>query len=336
MAETFDIQSRRYIGSKAKLLPWIFDIIQKETTNVKSFCDIFAGTGVVANEAIQKFGSVIVNDLLFSNQVIYKAFWGKGRASKIKIQKLISEFNSLDADSLDDNYFSLNYGNKFFDMASARKIGFIRDYIEQEKEKLTTKEKNILLASLIYGIDKIANTLGHYEAYIHKEIEPRNLKIKMIDFQSLQNVEIHQEDANTLARRISCDLVYIDPPYNSRQYSRFYHLYETLVKWNKPKLSGTAMKPPIENMSEYCSSRAKIAMSDLVKNLHTRYLVVSYNNTYNSKSSSSQNKIQLEELHSILSSVGKTKKFEHSHKFFNAGKTEFKDHKELLFVTEVK
>lgn len=96
------------------------------------------------------------------------------------------------------------------------------------------------------------------------------------------------------------------------------------------------MKPPIENMSEYCSSRAKIAMSDLVKNLHTRYLVVSYNNTYNSKSSSSQNKIQLDELHSILSSVGKTKIFEHSHKFFNAGKTEFKDHKELLFVTEVK
>lgn len=336
MAETIDIQSRRYIGSKAKLLPWIFDTIQKETTNIKSFCDIFAGTGVVANEAIQKFDSIIVNDILFSNQVIYKAFWSKGKANKRKIQGLISNFNAIDAKSLDDNYFSLNYGNKFFDIASARKIGFIRDFIEQEKENLTPKEINILLASLIYGIDKIANTLGHYEAYIHKEIEPRELKIKMIDFQSLKNVEIHQEDANTLARKISCDLVYIDPPYNSRQYSRFYHLYETLVKWDKPQLSGTAMKPPLENMSEYCSSRARIAMADLVQNIDARYLVVSYNNTYYSKSSSSRNKIQLDELTSILSSVGNTKIFEHSHPFFNAGKTEFKDHKELLFVTKVK
>ena len=96
------------------------------------------------------------------------------------------------------------------------------------------------------------------------------------------------------------------------------------------------MKPPLENMSEYCSSRARIAMADLVQNIDARYLVVSYNNTYYSKSSSSRNKIQLDELTSILSSVGNTKIFEHSHPFFNAGKTEFKDHKELLFVTKVK
>lgn len=333
MVETINIQNRRYIGCKAKLLPWIFNTIQNETTNIKSFCDIFAGTGVVANEAIKKYDTVLVNDLLFSNQVIYKAFWENGKASKRKIQQLIAEFNSLDIKHLDENYFSINFGNKFFDIATARKIGFIRDYIE--KENITPKEKNILLASLIYGMDKIANTLGHYESYIHKEIKPRDLKIKMIDFQSLKNVSIHQEDSNKLARKISCDLVYIDPPYNSRQYSRFYHLYETLVKWDKPKLSGAAMKPPLENMSEYCSSRAKNTITDLIQNLNTRYIVVSYNNTYNSKSSSSKNKIQLNELNAILSSVGKTKIFEHSHHFFNAGKTEFKNHKELLFLTKV-
>lgn len=96
------------------------------------------------------------------------------------------------------------------------------------------------------------------------------------------------------------------------------------------------MKPPLENMSEYCSARARDAMQDLVNNLRTKYIVVSYNNTYHSKSSSSENKIRLEEIQEILDSVGKTKVFEHSHQFFNAGKTEFKDHKELLFVTEVK
>ena len=62
-------------------------------------------------------------------------------------------------------------------------------------------------------------------------------------------------------------MIYIDPPYNSRQYCRFYHVYENLVKWDKPILSGVAMKPPAENMSKYCTSKAPEAFSDLVKNL---------------------------------------------------------------------
>lgn len=155
----------------------------------------------------------------------------------------------------------------------------------------------------------------------------------MIDAKELQNVETFREDSNKLAKRVHCDVVYIDPPYNSRQYSRFYHLYETLVKWNKPQLSGVAMKPPQENMSDYCSSRARQAMRDLVNSIDARYIVVSYNNTYKSKSSSSENKIQLDELIDILNEVGETKVFEHGHRAFNAGKTEFTDHKEFLFVT---
>lgn len=336
MDERIEIQSRRYIGSKAKLIPWIFDTIRQETKNVKSFCDIFAGTGVVANEAVKQYETVIVNDLLYSNNVIYNAFWGKGKVRNKKLLQIFDEYNSINSSMLKPNYFSVNFGEKYFDELEAKKIGFIRDNIEQRKEDLTSKEYDILLASLIYGMDKISNTLGHYEAYIHKPIQHRPLILKPIKYERNKNVIVYKQDANILVRKIGADLVYIDPPYNSRQYSRFYHVYETLVKWDKPKLAGTAMKPPLENMSEYCSSRAKYAMLDLIQNLKTRYIVVSYNNTYHSKSSSSQNKIRLEEIQNILESVGKTKVFEHSHQFFNAGKTDFKDHKELLFVTEVR
>lgn len=62
---------------------------------------------------------------------------------------------------------------------------------------------------------------------------------------------------------------------------------------------------------------------------------MSYNNTYHSKSKSSRNKITLEEIKEILSQRGETKILEHTHQFFNAGKTDFKDHKEMLFVTKV-
>ena len=98
----------------------------------------------------------------------------------------------------------------------------------------------------------------------------------------------------------------------------------------QPELFGVAMKPVAENMSAYCSVKAVDAFEDLVTNLDTRYIVVSYNNTYNSKSSSSENKIQLEDIERILNKLGPTKVFEHSHQFFNAGKTEFDDHKELV------
>ena len=147
---------------------------------------------------------------------------------------------------------------------------------------------------------------------------------------------IYREDSNKLAKEIKSDLVYIDPPYNSRQYCRFYHVYENLVKWDKPILSGVAMKPPAENMSKYCTSKAPEAFSDLVKNLDAKYLAVSYNNTYNSKSGSSKNKIKLEEIEEILNAKGETKKFAKDYRFFNAGKSDLENHQELLYITKVK
>lgn len=218
----------------------------------------------------------------------------------------------------------------------SKKIGWIREDIENSKFELTEKEYAILLSTLIYNIDKHANTLGHFEAYIKKPIKKTDLKLRLIDVKEFENLTIYREDSNKLAREIKSDLVYIDPPYNSRQYSRFYHVYENLVKWEKPELVGTAMKPPIENMSKYCSTQAPKTFNNLIQNLDTKYLAVSYNNTYNSKSKSSQNKIQLEEIEEALNKKGKTKKFEKDYRFFNAGKTNLKNHQELLYVTKVK
>lgn len=331
----FTIGQRRYIGCKAKLADWIMQTIDAETNNVYSFCDIFAGTAIVSDLAIKKYEKVIINDFLYSNNLIYKAFYGEGEINKEKISSYINLLNQIDVSKLPDNYFSDNYGGKFFDFITAKKIGYIRDSIEENKNSFTEKEFCVLIASLIYSIDKIANTLGHYEAYIKKEIKPQTLILNTIDYKSFNNVEIFREDSNRLVRKIAADIFYIDPPYNSRQYSRFYHLYENLVKWNKPELFGTAMKPAEENMSEYCSSRAANAFNDLISHLNTRYIAVSYNNTYQSKSSSSKNKITLEEINAILSKRGQTKVFEHSHQFFNAGKTDFDNHKELLFITHV-
>lgn len=332
----FDIENRRYIGNKAKLTHWIMNIICEHTGGFNSFFDVFAGTASVSKAAIPYAEKIIMNDFLFSNNIIYQAFFSEGIYDLKKLYSIIEYYNSIDPNSVRDNYFSNNFGDKFFDYKNSKLIGYIREDIEKKASSLTAKEYAILLASLIYSIDKIANTVGHFDAYIKKEIVYHPLSVKLIKPLEPKSVDIYREDSNILARKISADVAYIDPPYNSRQYSRFYHIYENLVEWKKPELFGIAMKPEAQNMSAYCTSSAPSAFRDLIQNLNVRNIAVSYNNTYNSKSGSSKNKITLEQIKSILEERGNTVVYDCAHRCFNTGKTEFSDHKELLFITEIR
>lgn len=332
---SFQLQNRRYIGNKYKLADWIFSILEKECSG-DSFTDIFAGTGVVAARAATRFKNVILNDFLHSNHAVYKAFFDKSDWDKGKIDSIIQEYNRINGKDLPDNYFSSNFGGKYFSRSSARVIGFVRDDIEKRKSALVEREYYVLITSLLYAIDKIANTVGHYDAYFKKTLVDDTFTMRSLVPVQVENVEIYREDANILAKKIHTDVVYIDPPYNSRQYSRFYHVLETLTKWDKPKLYGTALKPAEENMSDYCRNTAKDRLEELVRDIDARFLVVSYNNTYASKSSSSLNKITHEEIENILSKKGETKVFEKDYRHFNAGNTDFNDHKEFLFVTKAK
>ena len=331
----FSLESRRYIGCKTKLIDWIFGLINEHTHDIHSFCDIFAGTGVVSHRALQNYERVVVNDFLHSNNIMYQAFFSPTDWNEEKVQTIINEFNTINCRKIGENYFSKYYGGKYFYHDTAKIVGYIRGKLRRMRAELTEKEYAVLMASLIYSIDRHANTLGHFDAYYHKAPAAHKFVMQMIEAESYDGVEIHQEDSNQLARNIDVDLTYLDPPYNSRQYSRFYHVYENLVQWKKPKLYGTALKPKEENMSDYCRNAAFAAFTDLVSHIKSRYLVVSYNNTYHSKSSSSENKIKLEQLEEVLNKCGKTQVFNHEFKAFNSGKTEFDDHREYLFITEV-
>ncbi|MDR1323460.1 MAG: DNA adenine methylase [Candidatus Margulisbacteria bacterium] len=331
--DTVQLQNRRYIGNKYKLVDWIFSIINKECEGY-SFADIFAGTGVVSAEATKYFYNVVVNDFLYSNQVIYRAVFGNRYWDREKIIAILNQYNDLGADDLADNYFSRNFGGKYFSNDSAKIIGFIREHLEANKRKLTSREYYIILASLLYAVDRIANTVGHFDAYFKKKNIYDKFSLKLLESIESPHISIYQEEANCLVGQITADVVYIDPPYNSRQYSRFYHVLETLTKWDKPRLYGVALKPEPENMSEYCRVNAKVKFQELISNLKAKYIVVSYNNTYESKSNSSKNKILLKEIKQILQDKGSTKIFEREYKYFNAGNTCFDNHKEYLFVTK--
>ena len=71
----FDIQNRRYTGSKYKLMDWISELIRENCPNCRSFFDVFAGTGCVTEYMFEKYDRFIVNDFLYSNNIIYNGFF---------------------------------------------------------------------------------------------------------------------------------------------------------------------------------------------------------------------------------------------------------------------
>jgi len=327
------LESRRYIGSKTKLLGWIMDVISREAKGSCSFFDVFGGTGVVSKFAQYMFDEIIINDFLYSNYVAYNAFF-KGRITK-KVKNKLAEYNNLDIHKIKDNYFSRNFGDKYFSNDVAKIIGHIREDIEKNKSSLTSNEYFTMLTSLMYSMDKIANTVGHYDAYIKKAPTHGKFTMHLVEKLTDKDIKIYCEDSNELVKKVKTDIAYIDPPYNSRQYERFYHLWENLSEWVKPELFGTALKPNPKKISKYCQVSAKEVFADLIKNIDAKYIVVSYNNTYNSKSNSSRNKMTFDDILEILYNKGETKVFDQAHKYFSAGKTDFEDHKEYLFVTKV-
>lgn len=331
----FQIWNRRYTGSKYKLSNWITELIKKNCAGT-SFCDVFAGTAVISKHMIDYVDEIFINDFLYSNEIIYKAFFAQDIFDVKKINSALKFFCEIDVKRLTENYISKSFGDKFFSMNDALLIGFIRDYIAQSNE-FNEKETAILIASLLFSADKAANTVGHYDAYIKGKRIPDRFKFDLITPYLYPDKIIHisRRDANQLVKDIKSDIVYIDPPYNSRQYSRFYHVLENITTWRKPELYGVACKPAEENMSDYCKTLAPRVFDDLITSLDCKHIVVSYNNTYNSKSSSSKNKITLEEIEQTLAKRGKVKKFEKPHQPFNAGKTDLDNHKEMLFMVKV-
>lgn len=333
-----NINNRRYTGSKYKLMPWIKELILENCPEHESLFDVFGGTGVVTAELLDVTSSNIINDFLFSNEVFYRAFFEQQEYDCEKLKGYVKKYNDMDLDTLTDNYVSDNYGDKYFRLQDAKLIGFIREEIQNDLDigKISQREFDILLASLLYSFDRCANTVGHYEAYIKgKEIRSEFVFELIEPIVTGNNIQIYRMDSNELAKQVTADIAFIDPPYNSRQYSRFYHVLETITKWEKPELVGVAMKPPEENMSDYCRNSAPEVFADLIENLNVKYVVVTYNNTYDSKSSSSRNKITLEQIKEVLEKKGETQIFETDYHRFNAGKTDAANHKELVFITKL-
>ncbi len=333
------INNRRYIGSKYRMLDFINEVMKKEKIEYSSFLDLFGGTGIVGYYFNNENTKIYVNDLLKSNYLSYIAWFGSEKIDKKKLKEYINIYNSIKVQ--EDNYFSINFSDTYFSKENCRKIGYIREDIENKylNNEINYRERAILITSLLYAMDKIANTVGHYDAYRKNGDLDKKLGLGMLDLKPNKvnkNNKVFNEDSNELIRTISADVVYIDPPYNSRQYSDAYHLLENVATWEKKEVFGVAKKMERDNLKiKYCSVSAPLVFKDLIENINAKYIIISYNNMGSKGANRSQAKISDDEMLSILRKKGKVMIYEMDFNQFTTGKTNIENHKERLFVCKV-
>lgn len=336
--KSFSITQRRYLGSKTKLLKFIDSILQQENITFESFADIFAGTGSVANHFFDR-SKIIVNDILDSNHYIYNAFFGSDEIRVGELKERLKFYNALDTKKYSDNYFSENFANTYFDEINSKKIGIIRDDIERlfDEKRITYRERSYLIASLIYALDRIANTVGHYDAYRKIDIPSKKLFLLPLDIKASDYMaEVYKSDANELVKHVSADVVYIDPPYNSRQYSDAYHLLENVAAWKKQEVFGIAKKINRDHIkSKYSMKSAGLAFGELIDAIDAKYILVSYNDMGGSGNARSQSRISDHEILSALKRKGVVKVYETDFKQFTTGKSNKDDLKERIFLCKV-
>ncbi|MBU9722340.1 MULTISPECIES: Dam family site-specific DNA-(adenine-N6)-methyltransferase [Bacillaceae] len=285
----------RFIGSKVNLLSNIESFISENITDSPTvFMDMFSGTGTVA-EYFKKDYCIYSNDSLYFSYILQKARIENNQIpkfSKLKQNGISDPLEYLETAEITikpDYFITHHYSpyngceRMYFSVENASRIDFIRQQINSWKESNLINEKEFayILATLIEAIPFISNISGTYGAYL-KHWDKRalsNLKLQRLEVtDNYYTNKSFNEDANDVIERVRGDVLYIDTPYNSRQYISNYHLLETIARYDYPEIYGkTGLRPYEHAKSAYCSKRDVLGVfSDLIEKAKFRHIIVSY------------------------------------------------------------
>lgn len=286
----------RYIGSKLNLLPQLEAAVNDRQTTGGIFCDIFSGTGAVGRYFKNRF-PVVSNDLLYFSHVLQYAGIQLNQEPNFELlEKEVGDpFHYLNTISAKKFNFKLApfVANSFSPYQSGERmylteknaltIDAIRQSIQEwfDIELITKDGYMYLLASLLECVPSVSNIAGTYGAYLKhwdsRTSKPIFLEPTVLTDNGKQNIS-HNENANDLIRKISGEVLYIDPPYNGRQYLGNYHVLESIAKYDNPALKGkTGTREDMNKVSDYCK-KGKVAQSfdDLLANANFDYVFISY------------------------------------------------------------
>jgi adenine-specific DNA-methyltransferase len=295
----------RIIGSKYKMLENILKIIQKEGITGKTFFDVFCGSTSVGRFFKRRF-LITSNDILYFSYVLQKAlidlnsypkFGGlnfianENEEDKERVSKVLDYLNNIKGSKgfIYQHYTPASkigdgVERKYFSELNGEKIDAVRAKIEKwfTNKNITEDEYFYLIASLLLAVQKVSNISGTYGTYnkIWDARAKKTLKLQVIEIiDSKFEHKAFNDDSLKLLSKINCDIAYVDPPYNSRQYISNYHILETIAKYDNPTINGkSGMRGYNGEKSTFCSSKtAKRDLLKLLSELRAKHIILSYN-----------------------------------------------------------
>ena len=323
-----------YIGSKFQLLEWITNNM-KEKTGWTSFAnkiigDLFAGTGIVSYHFRKNGARVISNDSELYSSIITHAFTCSLFTEKCK--KIIDEFQKEvqeNKHSTTNGFITSNYSpqssteRKFFTIENAKRIDYIRNKLEIVKHTISNDEYKFILASILVSADAVSNVPAVYGCFL------KNFKTKAVKNLTLMpihnNTLLPATGSNTYNSDVlntdfissfESDLVYLDPPYNERQYSKNYFPLNIIAKTPEKLLTELPLKgktgiPADCFISPFCKrgDTAEKAFDLLFRELKTKWVFLSYN---------SESIVSKEKMLDIMKKYGTASAIERDYKRFKS------------------
>jgi adenine-specific DNA-methyltransferase len=330
-AATFTLENRKYIGSKTRLLPFLVREIERRVPDFVSFGDLFAGTGVVGHAFARAGKRVVAVDNLLSNYVGLVTFLCPEPERAEGLARRVALLNALEPVA---GYCHAHFGGTYFTFENAGRIDAVREQIAawHAGGEISDYEHAALLAALIYAVDKAANTVGQYDAYLkhlggppydeagrhlvdtaaHKRLQLLPPALDLLPgahgTQAPGEGQAQEPgagsapeadspgapapgtpghgpnraicgDAEVLVGQLAVDVLYLDPPYNSRQYVDNYHVLENIARWEKPPVYGRTRKFERRALKSRFSSRRSVreALAGLIASARAPHIFLSYN-----------------------------------------------------------
>lgn len=317
-----------YIGSKLTLLPFLESSIKEVAGNdlsQKVFCDIFAGSATVGRIFKTTVNKVIANDCEYYSYILNRNYIGNNTAYP-NLNEIIAHLNNMPL--IDNGFIYNNYclgGNgerQYFSDFNGKKIDTIRTQIEEWKSSKQICEDvyYFLLCSLIECADQLANTASVYGSYLKrlKKTAQKKLVLEpaLYDITDTQHA-VYQMDANELVKHVSGDILYLDPPYNRRQYGANYHILNTIAEYKTFIPRGKTGLPAYAR-SRYCHSRKVLGeLEKLIRDAQFKYLFLSYNN---------EGLMSIENLQKVMQKYGRYSLVERKHQRFKADSNNNRNH----------
>lgn len=308
----------RYIGSKRQVLPFIHKTITDTYGDFSNAVigDLFAGTACVS-EMFKKAGATVI-----SND--YMNFSYALQVEKVKLNTIPESISSYDelllllnqCEGIEGFFFKeytsegtigKEYCRNYFSADNAKKIDAIRTIINEWflSNYISEDMYYLLIANLIDAVTKVSNTSGTYGAFLKADDPRKELPIQLEKSNFFDNCKTNQcfcSDIFDVINEISGDILYLDPPYNSRQYPPYYHILDTVTLYDNPAIYGkTGRRPYKEKLSPFCMlDKAKDALVEIVTKAKFNHIYISY---------STDGIIDYNELIKDLERIGETKCF---------------------------